>query len=598
MASGIQQGIASKYYAMADRAQTPDQINQVRQLLAKTIQSGGLPAYEGIPIVEQLNGKYQTALQQATMAGQTKAGLIPPSSQPMAQEILAQAEQPDEEEDSGIDELASNLPTEEYAEGGIVGFAEGGSAIDKALEKIFGKGNAPTITPSGITSGTPSGKYSMLSAPTTSLQGPSIAGSVSASSLVPLNAAGFTAPGTAPAGSSGISNLISNFDPKTATNKAGSSYTPAGARGPVNLNKLIKGGGDSNTLMGIDDLKYYLDLKEKADKFPNDPTFKEEMLNVVRKNPKVLDDLLRGNDSTSLLGPIANAKTSKPPEIDPRRPTALPPNVQDVVNKFKTSKKEGDLTNKPNAPAKEPAAPAAPPAAREEMGPPRDLMSMTAEAPIIDTTPKEDTISRLEKMFTQAPEQRKKERDLDFYTRLFQAGIGVASGSSRNALENLKEAQPAIAGFASDIARQREEDRNRIKDLASLGLKREEFAFKLKELGIAEKKVNSLAKHYDDYLKLGQERNKLLGQHYSNIDKNYANAAGTAGNKLESAQNIAQERNITNLIKSYAGMPSNYGKSPAQLRALAIQSLGLDSVGGGGKGTPTLSYADFSKGLK
>ena len=127
MASGIQQGIASKYYAMADQARTPDQINQVRQLLAKTIQSGGLPAYEGIPIVEQLNGKYQTALQQQAMAGQTKAGLISPASQPMAQEILAQAEQPDEEEvDSGIDELTSNLPTEEYAEGGIVGFANGG----------------------------------------------------------------------------------------------------------------------------------------------------------------------------------------------------------------------------------------------------------------------------------------------------------------------------------------------------------------------------------------------------------------------------------------------------------------------------------------
>ena len=125
MASGIQQGIASKYYAMADQARTPDQINQVRQLLAKTIQSGGLPAYEGIPIVEQLNGKYQTALQQQALAAHTKAGLISPTSQPMAQEILAQAEQPDGE-DSGIDELASNLPTEEYAEGGIVGFAGGG----------------------------------------------------------------------------------------------------------------------------------------------------------------------------------------------------------------------------------------------------------------------------------------------------------------------------------------------------------------------------------------------------------------------------------------------------------------------------------------
>ena len=555
MTSGIQQGIASKYYSMAEDATTPDQINQVRQLLAKTIQNGGLPAYEGIPIVEQLNGKYQTALQQAAMAGQTKAGLITPTSQPMAQEILAQAQQP-EEEDSGIDELPSNLPTEEYAEGGIVGFT-GGGGIDEALEKIFGKGNAPKIAPSGINSTVSLGQQMKLPAPPT---GPSIAGSVSASSLVPLNAAGFTAPGTSPAGSSGISSLISNFDPKTATNKAGSSYTPVGARGPVNLNKLIKGGGEGNSYMGVDDLKYYLDLREKSKEFPDDPTFKEEMLRVVRKNPTVLDDLLKeGNNKTSsLMGNIADAKTSKPPEIDPRKPTPLPANVQDVVNKFKTSKKEGDLTKKPDeAPAKGPAAPAAPPAAREEMGPPRDLMA--AEP----TAPKEDAISKYEKMFTQAPEQRQKERDLDFYTRLFQAGIGVASGSSRNALENLKEAQPAIAGFASDIAKQREDDRNRIKDLASLGLKREEFAMELKKLNISEKQVGVLSKHYDEWYKSQQRKNDIT-------EKNYGVSAGNIDKRLSSAESIAANRNATNLWKSW--MSANKFATPAEQNAAWVEA--------------------------
>jgi hypothetical protein len=288
------------------------------------------------------------------------------------------------------------------------------------------------------------------------------------------------------------------------------------------------------------------------------------------------------------------------PQLDGSAPTrnvptpdAIPPNVQTVLDQYKNSKKLGDtpISNKPNAPANAPAAPVV----REEMGPPRDLMA-AAEAPVLDTTPKEDAISKYEKMLTQPPEQRKKERDLDFYTRLFQAGIGVASGSSRNALENLKEAQPAIAGFASDIAKQREEDRNRIKDLASLGLKREEFAFKLKELGIAEKKVDSLTKHYDDYLKLGQERNKLLGQHYGNIAKNYGVAAGTASNKLAQTLNIAQDRNIKDLIKTYANNPKYMDKSPTELRALAMQALGYG--GGAGVGTPTLSYADFSKGLK
>jgi hypothetical protein len=285
------------------------------------------------------------------------------------------------------------------------------------------------------------------------------------------------------------------------------------------------------------------------------------------------------------------------PQLDGSAPTrnvptpdAIPPNVQTVLDQYKNSKKLGDtpISNKPN---KAPAAPAAPVVKEEPV-----VEAVKPIEPVLDTTPKEDAISKYEKMLTQAPEQRKKERDLDFYTRLFQAGIGVASGSSRNALENLKEAQPAIAGFASDIARQREEDRNRIKDLASLGLKREEFAFKLKELGIADKKVESLTKHYADVLKLGEQKNKILEKYYGNATANAATSAANATNKLGQALTIAQDRNITNLVKTYANNPKYMDASPAQLRALAMQSLGYG--GGAGVGTPTLSYADFSKGLK
>ena len=587
MASGIQQGIASKYYAMADRAQTPDQINQVRQLLAKTIQSGGLPAYEGIPIVEQLNGKYQTALQQATMAGQTKAGLIPPSSQPMAQEILAQAQQPEEEEvDSGIDELASNLPTEEYAEGGIVGFAVGGGVSDayrEAYDRIFGKrdsgasGASTSTSKGGITipSMTGAGRPSVpiIGAPPAMIGGiPSI------ETLGPKPTAN----------QQGIGSLISNFDPNKGTNRV---TLPKGA---------LAAGEYTNTMGSGPDASYLMELLQDQKLNPNDATIQKEIDKIVNKkqiNPLTQKEIPIGQQTLEYVQSQIDAG-KKPPVAATRRPDALPDNVQAVLDQYKTSKKVSDtlISNKPNAPAKGPAAPAAPAAPREEMGPPRDLMA--AEAPVVDTTPKEDAISKYEKMLTQAPEQRKKERDLDFYTRLFQAGIGVASGSSRNALENLKEAQPAIAGFASDIAKQREEDRNRIKDLASLGLKREEFALEVKKLGISEKQANAIAKHYDDYFKLGQEKNRITEQHYKDVAKNYANAAGNLGARLESTQGIAQDRNIAGLIKSYAAMPSNYGKSPAELRAMALQALGLSGGAGGAGGPTTLSYADFAKGLK
>jgi hypothetical protein len=82
------------------------------QQLQQAIQSGSLPAYIGIPLIEQKNKeKSQMA---AAQQGQEK----PPS---VAASILQQAEQ-------GIDQLPSNLPTEQdeamgMAGGGIVAFA-------------------------------------------------------------------------------------------------------------------------------------------------------------------------------------------------------------------------------------------------------------------------------------------------------------------------------------------------------------------------------------------------------------------------------------------------------------------------------------------
>jgi hypothetical protein len=539
MASGIQQGIASKYYSMAEDATTPDQINQVRQLLAKTIQNGGLPAYEGIPIVEQLNGKYQAALQQAAMAGQTKAGLIPPTSEPMAQEILAQAQQP-EEEDSGIDELASNLPTEEYAEGGIVGFAGGGDAYSEAYERIFGKKDKTPGGPSASTSSKGVNIPSMTGAgrPSVPIIGPP-PGQIGAIPSIENLGASKTA------NEKGIGKLIPNFSGPASSS---SFLSKIGKRLPVIGGYLTAAEVANLGIQGLVD---------------SDKGTASEFLDPIAAMQGTSGGTDKGKPQLDGSTPARNVPT----------PDAIPPNVQTVLDQYKNSKKLGDtpISNKPNAPAKAPAAPVV----REEMGPPRDLMA--AEAPVVDTTPKEDAISKYEKMLTQPPEQRKKERDLDFYTRLFQAGIGVASGSSRNALENLKEAQPAIAGFASDIAKQREDDRNRIKDLASLGLKREEFAMELKKLGISEKQVAAISKHYDDYFKLGQEKNRITEQHYKDVAKNYGIAAGTAGNKLAQTLTIAQDRNIKDLIKGYQNNPKYMAASPAELRALAMQSLGYNA---------------------
>jgi hypothetical protein len=99
------------------------------QQLQQAIQSGSLPAYIGIPLIEQKNK--ERSQMAAAQQGQEK----PPS---VASQILQQAEQ-------GIDQLPSNLPTEQdeamgMADGGIVAFADTGLV----------EGENPTIPPAAV----------------------------------------------------------------------------------------------------------------------------------------------------------------------------------------------------------------------------------------------------------------------------------------------------------------------------------------------------------------------------------------------------------------------------------------------------------------
>jgi hypothetical protein len=100
--------------AMAEKLSVPQ--------LQQAIQSGSLPAYIGIPLIEQkTREKSQMA---AAQQGQQK----PPS---VASQVLQQAD----EQERGIDELPSNLPVAQDEEmgmagGGIVAFADRGLVED------------------------------------------------------------------------------------------------------------------------------------------------------------------------------------------------------------------------------------------------------------------------------------------------------------------------------------------------------------------------------------------------------------------------------------------------------------------------------------
>jgi hypothetical protein len=93
--------------AMAEKLSVPQ--------LQQAIQSGSLPAYIGIPLIEQKNK--ERSQMAAAQQGQQK----PPS---VASQILQQAEQ-------GVEQLPSNLPvSQDMAGGGIIAFADEGQVVD------------------------------------------------------------------------------------------------------------------------------------------------------------------------------------------------------------------------------------------------------------------------------------------------------------------------------------------------------------------------------------------------------------------------------------------------------------------------------------
>lgn len=108
--------------ALATRAVSPDQIKAVQQQLIESIQSGALPSYGGVPILEDLTRRLKMvgaaqALQQGQAAPQ----------QTIKQQVMdaaLQRQQPQQPQ-PGLDQLQSNLPVQ-MAGGGIVAFDEGG----------------------------------------------------------------------------------------------------------------------------------------------------------------------------------------------------------------------------------------------------------------------------------------------------------------------------------------------------------------------------------------------------------------------------------------------------------------------------------------
>ena len=122
-----------------------------------------------------------------------------------------------------------------------------------------------------------------------------------------------------------------------------------------------------------------------------------------------------------------------------------------------------------------------------------------------EEAPKEDIYAKYEKMLMEQATEGKEARKNDKYMRMLEAGLGIMGGTSPNALTNIAQgSKEAARGYAQDKAAARKEERDNVKELMGLGMKREEAQMKAKEFGLKEKEVaanSDYRKAYAEWLR-------------------------------------------------------------------------------------------------
>lgn len=137
-------------------------------------------------------------------------------------------------------------------------------------------------------------------------------------------------------------------------------------------------------------------------------------------------------------------------------------------------------------------------------------------------TPKEKIFADYEKMLMDEREAAKGAREEAKWARLMEAGLNIMGGESPYAFSNIgKGAAAAARAYGEDIKGLRAEERDRVKQLASLGAKRE-------ELGLKEREIGAMEKYRSDWARLEQEKINTLRQQNidakisADVEKNFA----------------------------------------------------------------------------
>jgi hypothetical protein len=494
--------------------------------LNEAVKNGTIPAYVGVPLIQE-KMKAQEAAQ--AMVAQTQA------QPPLARQVMEQADMM-----SGLEKLQSNLPEEGYAGGGIVAFADGGVSTpddDEDEEKGLMSRLMAGITSlkQGVTDRIPSSdaiKQSIVNKMPSSMRSAMYDGPQRGDYVAP--------PAERRArGGHKYENMVAaeaeriGLDPNIAVHalykETGNLKNPESARSRAGALGVMQLMPKTAKELGVDPLNPednirggVMYLKKMYDKY-QDPTLTLAAYNAgpgrvdkALKSGRGIEGLPRETQNYVMARNMAGggivafqAGGTSMPEVDFEATDPMTGTPYSSINpldigrsarggksieeyyKEKPAEKKPEFKNAP-VPMTGPTD--------QELGrtPPKDE---TATAPEPYKEPPADRgISDIKNLLKQRMEESGKQKRIDAYLSLLQAGLGMMGGSSPFAAVNI--GQGASTGVAAQMAARKSQvaDENAILT-GQLGLSRAELYEKMRRDALKQQYEKDLAAQ-----KLGRER--------------------------------------------------------------------------------------------
>lgn len=433
--------------------------------LKMAIQNGTVESFIGIPLLQQKVKEHQKALamqQMQQQQGQQQA--------PVAQEIMQQADQY-----RGIDELPTNLPTEEderavndeYANGGIIAFAGNGSQGQQVTDKE---------NPSTFSSmmGNVHGTYKYVTDPAfrAFVENGGDKGDISVDAF---RALGNDAPP----------------DPKIK-NQIAKDYTD-------NVNEMTPFQRTENRPM-------LTPMSEGASNFYNkvlrpkgiDSTLKEG--ETQRDVPEGLYPYVDTGMFSQMPGGTAGASTIPPSAASSqeRLPVAGSDTgaFQAADKGITTLPAAQNVRTSPNQPVPNQQGAGATTSTGDVPSTLKEAEAIAGKSPAAAQAV--SAVDRYMAMLEKNGESVGREKKEAFYMALISGGLAAAGGTSPNALANIAAGMvPATQQYQKAISDIRKDDRERVEKLLAAGMGKEKLALELRKLGIEEKKVDALVNYYN-----------------------------------------------------------------------------------------------------